>query len=208
MSFPPNNPLPGSGDARGPEEARSPVERLFLDHGQMVFRVCLRYTKSREEAEDLMQDVFLKLQEGHSRFRGEASVFTWIYRVAVNQCLDHLRSRKSELDRCVRYVDETLSESLSDRSEPTLARLSLERILENQNPEARQILFLYHAERLSQEEIAEVLRISRGAVAKKLAKAMAEVQKRARLFTQSEEGPLFQRLKNRWQVSKATPSKP
>jgi RNA polymerase sigma factor (sigma-70 family) len=70
------------------------IEGIFKAHSPMVFRVCLRYAKDREEAEDLTQDVFLRIDGSLETFARNSKLATWIYRIAVNICLDYLRSSK------------------------------------------------------------------------------------------------------------------
>ena len=73
-----------------PEEFRSLYER----HARMVYNLCLYYVQNAEDAQELTQDVFVKVYDQLGSFRGEAAARTWIYRIAINTCLDHLKARK------------------------------------------------------------------------------------------------------------------
>jgi RNA polymerase sigma-70 factor (ECF subfamily) len=168
-----NNPSGSLG-----KSAENGIESLFKRYRSMVSRVCARYERNKEEAEDLVQDVFLKVQQHQHAFRGESEAFTWIYRVTVNHCLDYLRSRKSEIERSLRYMDEVVLRNLGDGEGAVLARITLEKILKDQDEKSRQVLFLYHAEGLTQEEIAQVMELSRSAVAKRLEKSTSTLKKR------------------------------
>lgn len=88
-------------------------EQLFKDlyqkYGLKVQRLCLGYTGNQMEAEDLLQEVFVKVWQNLYKFRGDSQISTWIYRIAVNTCLYHLRSTKNK-----RSVDLTQAPPLLD----------------------------------------------------------------------------------------------
>jgi RNA polymerase sigma factor (sigma-70 family) len=75
-------------------------EQLFKDlyqkYGPKVQRLCLGYTGNEVEAEDVLQEVFVKVWQNLDKFRGDAQLSTWIYRITVNTCLYHLRSVKNK----------------------------------------------------------------------------------------------------------------
>lgn len=104
-------------------------EQLFKDlyqkYGLKVQRLCLGYTGNQMEAEDLLQEVFVKVWQNLYKFRGDSQISTWIYRIAVNTCLYHLRSTKNK-----RSVDLTQAPPLLD--------------LEDSHKE-QQVQFLYKA---------------------------------------------------------------
>lgn len=82
-------------------------KELYNMYGPKVQRLCLGYTGNQMETEDLLQEVFLKVWQNLEKFRGESQVSTWIYRIAVNTCLYHLRSTKNK-----RSVDLTMAPPL------------------------------------------------------------------------------------------------
>jgi RNA polymerase sigma-70 factor (ECF subfamily) len=67
---------------------------IYEAHKTLVFNVCSRMVGDWHEAEDLTQEVFLKAYRGMDRLRGEAKVSTWLYRIAVNACLNHQRRKQ------------------------------------------------------------------------------------------------------------------
>src|SRR5688572_29782769 len=79
---------------------------LYEAYYQLVQRVCYRYTKNRDEADDLAQEVFLKVHGSFSGFEGHSQPSTWLYRVASNHCLDHLRWKKRQTDLLAGYGDD------------------------------------------------------------------------------------------------------
>jgi len=79
--------------ARGSEAA---LERLYNHYSDRVFNTLISYTKSYEDAEELLQDVFVTIYNTASGFQFNSSVSTWVYRIAVNKSLDFLRKKKSK----------------------------------------------------------------------------------------------------------------
>lgn len=131
------------------------LEELYRAYSPMVFRVCSRYLKDREEAEDMAQEVFLKVDKGLASFQGGSAVGTWIYRVAVNVCLDHLRLHRRRADLLAGELDQGVVDNLS-AGDRELARIDLDRILSQADPDLREFLSLTCLEGLSYAEAAEV----------------------------------------------------
>ncbi len=71
-------------------------KELYEKYGPKVKRLCLGYTGNTMEAEDLLQEVFVKVWQNLHAFRGDSQVSTWIYRIAVNTCLYQIRSTKNK----------------------------------------------------------------------------------------------------------------
>ena len=69
-------------------------EKLILSYEKMIYNYCLRMTNSREDAEDLTQEVFIRLYKSLKRFRGRSKFSTYVYRIAHNICIDHYRKSK------------------------------------------------------------------------------------------------------------------
>ncbi len=73
---------------------RQAFDELMRRHEDRVFSICLRIMRHREQALDATQDAFLTVFRKAAQFRGESTFSTWLYRVAVNTCYDHLRKAK------------------------------------------------------------------------------------------------------------------
>ena len=156
--------------------ARDFLLDLYSRYYALVHRICFRYTKNRDEAEDLAQEVFLKVHGNYSSFEGHAQPSTWLYRVTVNHCLDHLRWRKRQGELMAAFVDEQ-SERPSQAAAPVHpAKLLFRRLLEGLDEGNRQVVMLRFEVGLTHEEIAEICGVSRVAITKRLAKFLARVQ--------------------------------
>jgi RNA polymerase sigma-70 factor, ECF subfamily len=81
-------------------------EQLYRAHAGRLYTLIVRMVASAETAEDLLQEVFLNAYRKVSNFRGESSLGTWLYRMAVNHCLDHLRGRHSKMAKTTDSIDE------------------------------------------------------------------------------------------------------
>lgn len=84
---------------------RAAFECLLDGHYDMMYRVAYRFTGSREDAEDIAQDVCCALPDKLMAFRGESKFTTWLYRVIVNACRDMQKKRGNQSDLAKRYVD-------------------------------------------------------------------------------------------------------
>jgi len=154
---------------------------LVERHQDRLIALCQRFLGDRDEALDAAQEVFLKLYRHAGRTRPQGQLFTWIYRVAVNHCLNRLRRR-----RLVRFLSlaggadeappalEPASEApdaptqLAARERWQATRRILDALPENQ----RAVVILAKFEGLSQKQIAATLGISEGAVESRLVRAM------------------------------------
>jgi len=155
---------------------REAFDRLVERYQREVYRLCYRYVNDHHDANDLAQDVFLKAYRAISKFRGDSSFSTWIYRIAVNTCLNFRAAR--------RVQSEELPEHLPDGSPGATARMEEEersrkvrqavsRLPEKQR--ATLILKIYHD--LTHEEVAGILGASVGTVKANLFHALGNLRK-------------------------------
>lgn len=172
----------------GDERAfRTLVER----YQKRVFGVAFGMVKDREEAMDIAQDAFVKVHKYLDHFKGDASFYTWIYRITANLAIDRIRSRKvreaEEFDERFRGDEEPTGEAgiLGTRlgtnpQKATLRRELAEKIEEalGQLPEKhREILVLREVEGMSYEDLARVLKIPKGTVMSRLFHARTKMQR-------------------------------
>ncbi len=141
---------------------------LFRVHGDMVYRVCLRYTGKELDAKDLAQEVFIRVYQKKKSFTGSSSWLTWIYRVAVNVCIDHLRV----VNRRKRIMNDSKKQmalkSICYPTEPCIAEQTLAKIFEEVDEKTQSLLFMIYGEGLTHSEAAKLLDVSRAAISLKL----------------------------------------
>lgn len=141
-------------------------EHLYEMYRGRVFGTAYRMLSNRADAEDVTQDVFVKVFKKLKSFRGDSAVSTWIYRIAVNACLDFRRRRR--LRQAV---------SLDDGMEVGSTPLSVTRLIESCLPRMakgyRQVFVLHDIQGLKHEEIGKILGITDGASKSQLHRARA-----------------------------------
>ncbi len=150
-------------------------QNMYELYFQLVHRVCYRYTKNREEADDLSQEIFLKVHGSFAGFEGNSQPSTWLYRVATNHCLDHLRWKKRQTELLAGYGDDLAFSRTPETSPDNPAKRLFRRLLETMDAANRQVVFLRFEVGLTHEEIAEICGVSRVAITKRLAKFQAKV---------------------------------
>jgi RNA polymerase sigma-70 factor (ECF subfamily) len=157
----------------------SAFEKLVCKYQDKIYNLCRYILRNELDAQDAAQDVFLKAYKSLNRFNPKASFYTWLYRIAVNTCLDY--KRKSRLERFKK------GSAIEDRpsAEPSPERLyeSIENVQTIQAafqklPEnLRFPIILKEIESLSYEEIAQVLHIAVGTVKSRISRARDEMRR-------------------------------
>ena len=140
-------------------------ETIYRAHSGRLYSVACRMLGNPADAEDLLQEIFLAAHRKLDSFRGESALGTWLYRLATNLCLDHLRSRAARTGQLTDALDSepALADAGSQRlAERTVARMDLERAMA-QLPEGCRAAFVLHdVEGLEHREVADVLGIAEG----------------------------------------------
>src|ERR1700738_1378914 len=149
-----------SGDLRA-------YERLYTLHGARMKNLARNILGSVTDAEDAVQETFLKVQRSIASFRGQSSFITWTFRILVNTCYDARRSRLRKKE--VAADDEPQRDDAAPRPEPRAAvahpslRLALERALANLTRHQREVFLLYEVEGFRHAEIYAMPESSEGA---------------------------------------------
>jgi len=162
-------------------------QQLIVEQRGRVFNTCLNFLQSREDAEDVCQDVFVEVLQSISKFKGESQLSTWIYRITVTKSLEFLRkkSRKKRFGFLQSLTGENDIElnlqGNFDHPGIQLENKELSKILFaaiEKLPERQKVAFLLNkTENLSYSEIAEVLEISVSSVESLLFRAKQGLQK-------------------------------
>lgn len=155
-------------------DVRCRAEHRFADitrnQGSLVAGICLSFAKSREEFEDLRQDVFLNIWRGINNFREDSSISTWVYRVALNTCISSQRKNKGG-ERQAEALNEFYREVFDETSAEDLERYELMYgLIARLSPLDKSTLLMWLDDK-SYDEIAEVIGLSRNAVASRLKRA-------------------------------------
>jgi RNA polymerase sigma-70 factor, ECF subfamily len=163
---------------------QSAIEKLVLKYQDKIYNLCRHMLQDPSNAEDAAQDTFIKAYRNLKEFTPEASFYTWLYRIAVNTCLDY--RKKPLFQSLFRSTDERVTYLVEQMSgEPSPERLyeskqmghALQKSLTLLSPKLRAVIILKEIEGLSYEEIAEVLDTSIGTVKSRISRAREEFRK-------------------------------
>jgi RNA polymerase sigma-70 factor (ECF subfamily) len=164
-------------------------EQLVRRYDRNVFRIAQHITQNREDAEDVVQDAFLKAYQNLGQFQGQSKFYTWLVRIAVNEALMRLRRRRPErmvsLDEDVKTEEDSMPREIADWSpnpeqQYTQGELKdiLSRTIQGLPASFRTVFVLRDVEGLSTEETAEALGLSIPAVKSRLLRARLQLRER------------------------------
>ena len=140
-------------------------EAMYRAHAGRLFGLVSRMLGSAPEAEDVLQEIFVSAHRKMGNFRGESTLGTWLYRIAVNHCLDHLRSRGARMARATESLDkeDPYEPAAVEPLVPTaISRIDLERAIAQLPDGCRAAFVLHDVEGLDHREVGAALGISEG----------------------------------------------
>lgn len=180
----PSNP---SGDGRRADLAlaerirsgdQAAFETLYRQHATRLFNLAGRMAGGAADAEDLLQDIFLLAYRKLGSYRGESSLGTWLYRLAMNHCLDVLRSRQARMGLVTDSMDEPDAPPVADRPAALseVSRIDLERAIETLPPACRAAFLLHDVEGFGHHEVGDILGVSEGTSKSQVHKARLRIR--------------------------------
>ena len=201
MTTTPSRPLAFDDIALATEAKRGDkgaFTELVNRYAQRVFRVARHITKNDQDAEDVLQDTFLKAYSRLGQFEGNAKFYTWIVRVAVNEALMRMRRGKNRvtisLDQELETNDGAIQRELPAETESpeeslsrTELRESLTQAIDSLSETYRPVFVLRDVEGLSTEETAEMLDLSIPAVKSRLLRARLQLRQKLRRFLKKDD---------------------
>ncbi|HFE52360.1 MAG TPA: sigma-70 family RNA polymerase sigma factor [Bacteroidetes bacterium] len=174
---------------------REAFEKIVERYKDQLLNFAYRFLGSRQEAEDVVQDTFLRVYRNRKAYRRVARFSTWIYTIAGNLAKTELRKRKrrklfsisdlgfEEKD----YEISDLSHNPEDDVEGTLKEEIIQREIEKLPPKFREVIILRDVQGLSYEEIALILKIPIGTVKSRVNRARLRLQKRLKHLLETEK---------------------
>ena len=152
-------------------------EELYRRVLPKMYAVCLRYANNADDAQDLLQEGFIKVYRNLHRFRAEGSFEGWIRRVFVNTSIEHFRKKSTRLSMVTDKEENTI-EDADITAIHKLAEKDIINIIQELSPGYRTVFNLYVVEGYSHKEIGELLGISEGTSKSQLARAKGVLQKK------------------------------
>ena len=174
-------------------QARKGDDRAFAElvkrYEAKIFRLAQHITQNREDAEDVLQETFLRAYEHLDQFQGNSKFYTWIVRIAVNQALMKLRRRRTDksvsLDESIDTGEDTVTREIAAWDEDPEQRFSREELgeildsaIQTLAPAYRSVFLLRDVDDLSTEETAEALGLSVPAVKSRLLRARLQLREK------------------------------
>jgi len=184
----PSSPVAPAGTTRQDELALvercrsgdlAAFEELYRAHAGRLYSVALRLLGNPADAEDLLQEIFLAAHRKLDTFRGESALGTWLYRLATNLCLDHLRSRAGRSSQITDALDDApglFDSATSTLAEQTVTKMDLERALARLPEGCRAAFVLHDVQGLEHREVAEILGIAEGTSKSQVHKARLKLR--------------------------------
>lgn len=170
------------------EGNRRMQEELYTRFASKMYAVCLRYANNANDAQDLLQEGFIKVYKNLHRFRAEGSFEGWIRRVFVNTSIEHFRRKATQLA----IVSEREENSIEDSDVSALDNLAekdIINLIQELSPGYRTVFNLYVVEGYSHREIGDILGISEGTSKSQLARAKGILQKKVNRFLSEKQRP-------------------
>ncbi len=183
--------------ARGGDEAA--FEQLIRQYDRQIFRIARHFTQNKEDAEDIVQDTFLKAYQKLHQFQGNSKFYTWLVRIAVNESLKRLRKRRNSktvsMDEDVQTEDGSVPRDFADWTpdpEQEYGQGELGEILRKTiaglPPGFRSVFTLRDVENFSTEETAQALGLSVPAVKSRLLRARLQLRERLSKYMKVKDG--------------------
>lgn len=160
-------------------------EEIIAKYEKKVFSLIFNVIKNENEIEDLAQEVFIKIYKNIDKFQGKSSLYTWVYRITTNVCLDYIKKRKEiiYIDEKIQFEDgemdmqlstnEKLQDELYEEKElKEKLKKSINKLPENQ----RMMIILRDIKGLSYEEISKILSMKLGTVKSQINRARLKLK--------------------------------
>jgi len=160
--------------------------RLLVEKYQsMVFTTAMGFVHSKEDAEDLTQDIFVKAWEALSTYKGDAVFSTWLYRITINRCINHVEKNKRNifLELAEEWMNklfntESTTKDSQQQMEEAEQDVAIRRAIDSLPVNQRTVFVLSAYDELPQKEIAVIMQRTEGAVEQLLQRAKTNLRKK------------------------------
>jgi RNA polymerase sigma-70 factor (ECF subfamily) len=156
---------------------------IYRRHAGRLYSLAYRMVGNAGDAEDLLQEIFLQAHRKLGSFKGESALVTWLYRLAMNHCLDHLRSKAKRMSLATGSLDAdeaTPPAAPAGAVELTVSRLDLERAIAGLPEGCRAAFLLHDVEGFEHREVAGLLGIAEGTSKSQVHKARLRLREALR----------------------------
>src|SRR5439155_11045555 len=151
-------------------------ETIYRQHASRLYTLACRMAGSPEDGEDLLQEIFLQAYRKLGSFKGDATLGTWLYRLALNHGLDDVRSRRAKMNKLTSAIEGEIACEPAARRETPIARLDLERAVERLPEGCREAFVLHDVEGFDHKEVGRLLGIAEGTSKSQVFKARMKLR--------------------------------
>jgi RNA polymerase sigma-70 factor (ECF subfamily) len=162
-------------------------DQIVDEYYGRIYKLCLFYLENKEEAEDIVQEIFLKVLKKKSTFKEQSGVYTWIYRIAVNTILNYIKRKKIvQFISFENFKNAKDSELAAEAPNPAVKLeqeelknieiRKLEKSIDRLSAREKTAFYLFHYENLKQKKIAEIMHTSVSAVESLVHKSMKKIR--------------------------------
>jgi len=164
---------------------------LVKRHQRFVFTLALRFTKNREDAEEVAQDCFIKAYRALGTFRQTSKFSTWLYTITYTSAMTHLRRKKMDTvslndDESHIQVADPIADDRSDSMEKKSAHFYLNQAIDSLSPEDAAIITLFYKAEQSLEEISNTIHLPPNTVKVKLHRARLKLKEKLQYLLKDE----------------------
>ena len=163
---------------RARQNDKNAWESLVRENERMVYHIAYRMMQNEEDAKDISQEIFIKVYRSLSKFDESAVFSTWLYRIAVNTCIDALRKRKG--NQTISLQEQTQKKQQDTPEQNYLQKeeqIQIMQTIESLSPEHKAMILMRDMEDMTYGEIAECLSLSLGTVKSRIARAREQFKK-------------------------------
>jgi RNA polymerase sigma-70 factor (ECF subfamily) len=162
--------------SKEPGGSAQDFEDIYRQQAPRIYSLACRMAGSPEDGEDLLQEIFLQAYRKLGGFKGESTIGTWLYRLALNHCLDYVRSRQAKMSKLTESLDAQTAAEPAARRDTPIARLDLDRALERLPDGCREAFVLHDVEGFDHKEVGELLGIAEGTSKSQVFKARLKLR--------------------------------
>jgi RNA polymerase sigma-70 factor, ECF subfamily len=135
-------------------------EQIYRQHSERMKSVAYNHLGNVSDAEDVVQETFLKVHRAASTYNGQSAFTTWLYRILINNCYDALRRRQRRIQEAP--IDDLITTERAGQSVDDAKRMTLRKMLAGLPEQRRTVFLLFEVEGLSHAEIGQILDITEG----------------------------------------------
>ena len=151
-------------------------ETIYKQHAPRLYTLAVRMAGSPQDGEDLLQEIFLQAHRKVGTFKGDSSIGTWLYRLALNYCLDYVRSRQAKMRKATDALEERPGFEPAAPRQTIVAKIDLERAVAQLPEGCREAFVLHDIEGFDHKEVGELLGIAEGTSKSQVFKARARLR--------------------------------